>query len=351
MEHIIERIEKTFIFFLVYSLVFFLFFSTLSYTLPFVLAILFALALKTPTRAMINKLKMKPWIASLITTILFFVILITLITLGMTSIVNETISFTKYVPNFISTNSNKFYEYILELSNNLSLQIDPNILNSIKTSFAESTSSIMKSTLNLSTLIIQKTITVLSYIPYIVMVIIFTLITTYFFTKSVSTSSSDAFHSFAPNKGKKIIEIVGQIKKMITNYILSYMLIIFITFLVTFIGFLVLGVNYALILSILCALFDLLPVIGMPVIYFPLAIYNLANGNYFAGVGLLILYALVFTVRQVVEPKIMSSSLGLNPVAVLAAIFIGLKANGVTGMIFCMFLVVFYNILRKVEVI
>jgi len=351
LENIIERIEKTFIFFLVYSLVFFLFFSTLSYTLPFVLAILFALALKTPTRAMINKLKMKPWIASLITTILFFVILITLITLGMTSIVNETISFTKYVPNFISTNSNKFYEYILELSNNLSLQIDPNILNSIKTSFAESTSSIMKSTLNLSTLMIQKTITVLSYIPYIVMVIIFTLITTYFFTKSVSTSSSDAFHSFAPNKGKKIIEIFGQIKKMITNYILSYMLIIFITFLVTFIGFLVLGVNYALILSILCALFDLLPVIGMPVIYFPLAIYNLANGNYFAGVGLLFLYALVFTVRQVVEPKIMSSSLGLNPVAVLAAIFIGLKANGVTGMIFCMFLVVFYNILRKVEVI
>lgn len=351
MENIIERIEKTFIFFLVYSLVFFLFFSTLSYTLPFVLAILFALALKTPTRAMINKLKMKPWIASLITTILFFVILITLITLGMTSIVNETISFTKYVPNFISTNSNKFYEYILELSNNLSLQIDPNILNSIKTSFAESTSSIMKSTLNLSTLIIQKTITVLSYIPYIVMVIIFTLITTYFFTKSVSTSSSDAFHSFAPNKGKKIMEIIGQIKKMITNYILSYMLIIFITFIVTFVGFLVLGVNYALILSILCALFDLLPVIGMPVIYFPLAIYNLANGNYFAGVGLLILYALVFTVRQVVEPKIMSSSLGLNPVAVLAAIFIGLKANGVTGMIFCMFLVVFYNILRKVEVI
>lgn len=351
MENIIERIEKTFVFFLVYSLVFFLFFSTLSYTLPFVLAILFALALKTPTRIMINKLKMKPWIASLISTMIFFVILITLITLGMTSIVNETLSFAKYVPTFISVNSNKFYEYILELSNNLSLQIDPNILNSIKISLGEATSSIMKSTLNLSTLIIQKTITVLSYIPYMVMVVIFTLISTYFFTKNVSSSSSDAFHSFASNKGKKIMEIVYQVRKMIGNYILSYMLIIFITFMVTFIGFLVLDVNYALILSILCALFDLLPVIGMPVIYFPLAIYNLANGNYFSGVGLIILYAVVFTVRQVVEPKIMSSTLGLNPVAVLAAIFIGLKANGVTGMIFCMFLVVFYNILRKVEVI
>lgn len=351
MEIIIEKMEKVFVFFLIYSLAFFLFFSTLSYTLPFVLAILFALILKIPTRLMINKLKMKPWIASLISTIIFFVILITLITLGMTSIINETISFTKYVPNIISVNSNKFYEYVLDLSNNLSLQIDPNVLNSIKTSLAEATSSIMKSTLNLSTLIIQKTITVLSYIPYIVMVIIFTLIATYFFTKSVSTSSSDSFHSLAPNKGKKIVEIVGQVKKMITNYILSYMLIIFITFMVTFIGFLVLKVNYALILSLLCALFDLLPVIGMPVIYFPLAIYNLANGNYFAGVGLIILYAVVFVVRQVVEPKIMSSTLGLNPVAVLAAIFIGLKANGVTGMIFCMFLVVFYNILKKVEVI
>jgi len=269
----------------------------------------------------------------------------------MTSIVNETLSFAKHVPNFISVNSNKLYEYILELSNNLSLQIDPNILNSINSSLMEATSSIMKSTLNMSTLIIQKTITVLSYIPYIVMVITFTLIATYFFTKSVSTSSSDALHSFAPNKGKKIVEIAVQARKMIANYILSYMLIIFITFIVTFIGFLILNVNYALILSILCALFDLLPVIGMPVIYFPLAIYYLAHGNYFAGVGLIILYAIVFVVRQVVEPKIMSSTLGLNPVAVLAAIFIGLKANGITGMLFCMFLVVFYNILRKLEVI
>jgi hypothetical protein len=38
-------------------------------------------------------------------------------------------------------------------------------------------------------------------------------------------------------------------------------------------------------------------------------------------------------------------------VAVLAAIFIGLKADGISGMVFCIFLVVFYNILKKVKVL
>jgi predicted PurR-regulated permease PerM len=77
----------------------------------------------------------------------------------------------------------------------------------------------------------------------------------------------------------------------------------------------------------------------------------LIGNNYFAGIGLLILYALVFVVRQVAEPRIVSSSLGLHPVSVLAAIFIGLKANGIAGMFFCMFLVVFYNIFKKVNII
>ncbi|WP_040214754.1 sporulation integral membrane protein YtvI [Clostridium polynesiense] len=351
MASIVERIEKIFIFFLIYSIVFYLFFSTLSYTLPFVLAIVFALMLKRPTGIMINKYKVKPWIASLTSTFIFFVILITLITLSTTSIISETISFTKFIPNYISTTSAELYEYFIELNNNLSLQIDANILESIKSSLTQSISDIMKSTLNLSSLLIQKTIEVLSYIPYIVMVIIFTLISTYFFTKSLSSSSGKSISAFAPNNSKKIIEVASQAKKMIGNYVISYMAIIFITFIVTFIGFIILKVDYALILSLLCALFDLLPVIGMPVIYFPLAIFYFAQGSYFTAIGLIILYAVVFILRQVIEPKIMSTSLGLNPVAVLAAIFIGLKANGVTGMLFCMFLVVFYNVLVKVKVL
>ena len=138
---------------------------------------------------------------------------------------------------------------------------------------------------------------------------------------------------------------------MLLNYFLASLLIIFITFCITLIGFLFLKIKYALVLSVICGLFDILPILGVANIYFPLAIIYIINKNYFAGIGLIILYAIVFIVRQIAEPKIMSSSLGLHPVAVLIAIFIGIEAAGLAGMLFCMFLIVFYNILKKVKVL
>ncbi|MDU1443883.1 MAG: AI-2E family transporter, partial [Clostridium cochlearium] len=55
--------------------------------------------------------------------------------------------------------------------------------------------------------------------------------------------------------------------------------------------------------------------------------------------------------RQILEPKIVSSSLGMHPVSILAAIFIGLKAAGISGMFFCIFLVVFYKVLHNVKIL
>jgi len=95
----------------------------------------------------------------------------------------------------------------------------------------------------------------------------------------------------------------------------------------------------------------LLPIFGIGAIYIPLIIIFFISSNYVAALGLLISYIVITIVRQIIEPKIVSSSLGINPVAVLASIFIGLKAYGLVGMLFCMFLVVFYNILKKVEVL
>lgn len=129
------------------------------------------------------------------------------------------------------------------------------------------------------------------------------------------------------------------------------MLIIGITFAETLIVFIIFKIKYAVILSILAAIFDILPVVGISAIYIPLAIFYFFSKKYVQAFGLIISFVIVSIVRQLIEPKIVSSSLGIHPVAVLAAIFIGLKANGLPGMFFCIFLVVFYNILKKVNVL
>lgn len=349
MENFQDKISKLLIFFLVYTITFLLFFKTLTYTLPFVLAIIFAYILREPTRFLAKKIKCKESLASLFTTIVFFSVIVTLVYFIISSLTSELIRFTKGIQIYINNNYGLILDFLTKLQDNFN-NLDPTILASIKNSILNSISTIVNSTVNIGTSIVTYLISVLSSIPYIGMVIIFTLISTYFFTKRLS-SSDFKINIFTNNNGQKARHIFNHSKKMLGNYIVSYTFVIFITFIITLFGFLILRVDYAVILSLLCALLDLLPVLGMPIVYIPLIIINFLAHNYFTAIGLIILYCLVFISRQIIEPKIMSTSLGLDPVAVLAAIFIGLKANGVSGMIFCMFLVVFYNILKKAEVL
>lgn len=351
MSYLINKIDKISLFFIIYTLFFFIFFNTLNYTLPFVIAFLCALILRKPTIYISQKLRIKKGSASLITTVVFFTIIITILTLGVIVIGQEAIQLGKNTQAYISKNSNEIYNSLYKLQkyyNNL----DPYIINTLEknlTNFITKTSNIV---VNLSGKLVSYIINLVATIPYILMVILFTLLTTYFFTKDISTSKIDLKNLMLGDKADKILKIYSETKKMLTNYIFSYMIIILITFLETIIVFLIFRVKYAIILSVICAVADLLPIIGIGAIYIPLAfIYLIIFKNYVAFVGLLICYILVSIIRQIIEPKIVSSTLGIHPVAVLAALFIGLKLNGILGVIFCIFLVIFFNIFRKLDML
>lgn len=350
MEHFLERINKSVLFFVIYSIVFITFFKTLGYTLPFVLAVLFALILKGPTRYLKNKFNISESLASLITTFIFFLVIIVLLFFIVTSLASDITQLTKSISNYATSRSGDLYILFDNLQRYFD-NLDPYIVGNIKDSFVSSISTITRTTANIGMLVVASILKFASSVPYILMVIVFTLISTYFFTKDLSQSGNKILNTVFSKETDRITEIYSQTKKMLFGYLKSYALIIFITFLVTFIGFLVARVNYALVLSILSAVFDMLPILGMALVYIPVAGMLFINGQIASAVIVLIFFAIVMITRQIIEPKLVSSNLGLHPVAVIAAIFIGLKANGVSGMFFCMFLVVFYNILKKVNVL
>ena len=354
MELLFQKLNRLSIFFLIYSIIFFIFFNTLSYTLPFVLAIIFALLLKRPTLFLIKKFKFSYSLSSLIVTFIFFTVILLILTFSITTLSSEVYQLTKILSDYFSSNKQIPYTYFDDLISKIQkyyANLDPYIINSIQDSFKTAMLKLANLTANAGVKVINFIIAFASSIPYLLMVIVFTLIATYFFTKDFSSYGSSFLENYVPEKTEKILYIYTETKKMLLGYLVSYLIIIFITFMVTLIGFTILGVKYTLVLSLVCAIFDFLPILGVATIYLPLSIIYLVGGYYFTGFGLIILYALVFIVRQIVEPKIVSSSLGIHPVSALAAIFIGLKANGLSGMFFCMFLIVFYNIFKKVNVL
>lgn len=136
----------------------------------------------------------------------------------------------------------------------------------------------------------------------------------------------------------KAVQIVRDLKsiiwKTIFRYIGAVLKLMGITFVEMSIGLLILRQPNAILIALVVAAFDALPVFGTGAIVIPWIIIKLLLGDYSFALGLLILYVIVTVVRNVIEPKIVGDNLGLNPIVSLVSIYLGFKLFGVFGMIF-----------------
>ena len=61
-------------------------------------------------------------------------------------------------------------------------------------------------------------------------------------------------------------------------------------------------------------------------------IYSLLSGSTGFGIGLLVLYIVIYIIRQAVEPKLVASNLGLPPILTLMGMYIGAVLFGFIGL-------------------
>jgi len=138
---------------------------------------------------------------------------------------------------------------------------------------------------------------------------------------------------FLPERARGMLgHSMRRLSSALIKYLKAYSLIALITFTELSIGFLVLGIEYALIVAAVIAIADALPVIGAGAALIPWAIVALLRGDYYRGIGLVVIYIVILVVRQFVEPRVLSDVSGLHPLAALAAMYCGLKLFGVAGL-------------------
>ena len=64
----------------------------------------------------------------------------------------------------------------------------------------------------------------------------------------------------------------------------------------------------------------------------PWAIISAVNGDIKLGIAIIVIYAIILIVRQLVEPRIVSSKIGIHPIFTLIAMYTGFKIIGVLGL-------------------
>ncbi|MEK3731343.1 MULTISPECIES: sporulation integral membrane protein YtvI [Paenibacillus] len=148
-----------------------------------------------------------------------------------------------------------------------------------------------------------------------------------------------SWRKIATDKTPKTIKIAFQflkdhVFKAIGAYLKAQLKLVSITFVIVYVGLLILGTSNALSVALFSAVFDILPLLGVPVIFIPWIIYLFIVGNSGLAIGLIVLLAVVMVSRQLLEPKIAGNSIGISSAfLMLSFMIISLSIFGVAGLI------------------
>ena len=191
----------------------------------------------------------------------------------------------------------------------------------------------------------------ISSLPTFIVMLIVILLSLFYFSKDYDLIAQKLESSLPEKISKKLPIIKRDVVGMVSKYIKSYTVLMLITAVQLFSGFLILGIKNSFLLSILISFVDMLPVLGVGTVLIPWAVIELASGNTFMGVGLIVLFLIVYIVRQIAEPRILSGQMDVHPLITLFSMYAGLKILGIGGLIlapFFAFLVkTVYNSFKK----
>ncbi|MBO2533401.1 MAG: sporulation integral membrane protein YtvI [Thermoactinomycetaceae bacterium] len=310
---------------------------------PFLIGWLIAMAIEPAVRFMENKLRLPRWAGVSLMLIIVLAVVSSLLVLLVTQVVIELTRLAELLP----TSLERFNQYLLDLfldeDTGIShliqnvqtyLQNNPEHQKEIVSSIRENLGVITQKGTELITGIIAGIGSFLTDLPYIVAVIVIIFLAALFIGLDWPRMR-DALNRSLPERVRRTGGIVlKDIRTSLFGFVRAQLTLISITAILVLIGLWILGVKYALTVAIIIGVVDLLPYLGVGAVLVPWSAYSFFfGGDTKLAVGLLVLYGVLLVVRQILETKLVSSNVGLDPLTTLIALFVGLNLFGFIGLI------------------
>jgi sporulation integral membrane protein YtvI len=126
---------------------------------------------------------------------------------------------------------------------------------------------------------------------------------------------------------------VASIRQAVGGYIKAQLRIEVWMYVLLLVGFTILDVKYAFLIALLVAFLDFLPFFGTGIVLLPWSVVSLIGGEYLKALGFIVIWGVGQFFRQLIQPKIMGDSIGMEPIPTLFLLFTGYRIAGVAGML------------------
>ena len=314
----------------------YLFFKhVLLYVMPFLIGWFIAFATRPLSFRIAHRLRMKPKVVRLILTVLLCLVFFGIISLGIWLLSREVWELIAG----ISEGDSGIREFISGLAGSGGLigrffgdfsEYVADALYRVAMSMLSTVGSVLSS--------------VVSAVPKALFFILISVIASFYFAIGLEEING-AVKRLLP---QRIFEVVVKLKNgffgAFLKYLRSYLLLLVITFLEMLLGLFLIRAPYPVIMAMVIALLDLLPVIGVGAVLIPWGIWSLVIGRTPFGIGLLVIFIAHTVFRQIIEPKIVGKNLGIHPLLTLVFIYVGYSVFGIVGLLLVPVFTVLVNV-------
>lgn len=305
----------------------------LRYAIPWLWPFWGGLILASIFKSLARKMGMHSKLSAALLGLVFYAAVV-LLSWGLIALAGGAIvDFAKNFPEFYTNTLSPYFANIAQRFLSYIEKIAPSSAVSLEELFQIATSAASEFVSGVSMAFVSFATSFIKRLPLFLIGFVFMIV-------SSLTIASDYQHvtSFLMRQiPEKVRPVVLDIKNFLASTLLkvfgAYALIMLITFCELAIGLWALRINRFWYAAAIIAVLDILPLIGSGGVLIPWSILEFINGNLALSAGLLILYGVVAVMRNIIEPRVVGDSLGLHPVVTLAAMFFGLRAAGLLGML------------------
>lgn len=168
-------------------------------------------------------------------------------------------------------------------------------------------------------------------IPGVVIAIFVILFSTYYFLVEGDPIRKKILQ-LLPFKNKEFL--VNKLELTIWQIVVVTLFIAIIEAVIATIVFLLLGIDYAILLGFIIGLLAFIPAIGPAAVWFPLAIVEIAYGKYFVAVVVILMgLFLSNVVDMIVRARMLGKKTAIHPIIMLIGVLGGIQLFGLIGFI------------------
>ena len=299
---------------------------------PFVLGALLALSAEPMVRFLHKRLHVPRTVSAGIGVSMAFSLLASLLLCLCAFLIRELGNLSRVLPDLGQTAKTGFslvQAWLLQLSSRTPASIQPLLEQNVNRFFSDSAALLDKATGYL----LGLAGSLLSHVPDSALSLGTALISAFLISAKLPKLRRFFLRRIPREWLHALLDAVKRIRRVLGSWLTAQCKLVGVSFVILFLGLVILRIPYALLWAFLVCLVDAFPVLGTGTILLPWSLVCLLQGDAPRSIGLFSLYVAVTLTRSMLEPKFLSRHLGLDPLVTLIALYVGFRLWGIGGMI------------------